>query len=64
VKLDEIREAGDRIMLGATWEKQEGARGENAERFFQVVTMRDRKIIDIQDCKSRRDALMRLGRNP
>jgi len=63
VKLDEIREAGDRIMLGATWEKEEGARGETAESFFQVVTMRDSKIIDIQDCKSRRDAVKRLGGN-
>ena len=61
VKLAEIREAGDRIMLGATWETQDGARGERAERFFQVVTMRDGKIIDIQGCKSRRDALRRLS---
>ena len=50
-------------MLGATWEKEEGARGETAESFFQVVTMRDSKIIDIQDCKSRRDAVKRLGGN-
>ena len=60
-ELAEIREAGDRIMLGATWETQDGARGESAERFFQVVTMRDGKIIDIQGCKSRRDALKRLS---
>jgi hypothetical protein len=63
VKLDEVREAGDRIMLGATWETEDGASGETAERFFQVVTMRDGKIIDIQGCKSRRDALKRLGRD-
>jgi ketosteroid isomerase-like protein len=63
VRLDEVREAGDRIMLGATWETEDGASGETAERFFQVVTMRDGKIIDIQGCKSRRDALKRLGRD-
>jgi ketosteroid isomerase-like protein len=61
VKLDEIREEGDRIMLGATWETEARARGEPAERFFQVVTMRDGKIIDIQGCKSRKDALKRLA---
>lgn len=60
VKVDEIREAGDRVMLGATWETEEGKRGERAGRFFQVVTMREGKIVDIQGCKSRRDALKRL----
>jgi ketosteroid isomerase-like protein len=60
VKLDEIREAGDRIMLGATWEPKGGENAETAERFFQVVTMRDGKIVDIQGCRNRKDALKRL----
>jgi ketosteroid isomerase-like protein len=57
VTLDEIRESGDRIMLGATWNTEDGA---VAGRFFQVVTMRGGKIVDIQGCQSRRDALQRL----
>jgi ketosteroid isomerase-like protein len=61
VKLDEIRESGDRIMLGATWETAEGNPAEEADQFFQVMTMRDGKVVDIQGCKSRRDALKRLG---
>ena len=62
VKLDEIRESGDRIMLGATWETEEGDRGERAERYFQVVTMEDGKIVGIRGCKSRKDALRRLDK--
>jgi ketosteroid isomerase-like protein len=61
VKLDEIRESGDRIMVGATWETEEGNPAESAEQFFQVMTIRDGKIIDIQGCKSRRDAQRKLG---
>ena len=30
VRLDEVREAGDRIMLGATWETSDGASDERA----------------------------------
>jgi ketosteroid isomerase-like protein len=60
VTLDELRESGDRIMVGATWRKEDGREGERAERFFQVLTMRGGKIVDIQGCKSRTDALKRL----
>jgi hypothetical protein len=61
--LDEVREEGDRIMLGATWENGEGKPGERAEQFFQVFTMREGKIIDIQGCKSRTDAIGRLRKS-
>jgi ketosteroid isomerase-like protein len=61
VRLDEIRESGDRVMLGATWETEDGKPDERAERFFQVVTMRDGRITHIQGCNSRRQALRRLG---
>ena len=62
ITLEEIREAGDRVMLGATWEPQEENPAESARRSFQVVTMRDGKIVDIQGCRSRRDALKHLGK--
>jgi ketosteroid isomerase-like protein len=62
ITLDETQEMGDRVMLGATWEPQERVPAESARRHFLVVTMRDGKIVDIQGCKSRRDALKRLGK--
>ena len=60
VKLEEIREVGNRIMLAAVEVMDDGEQAEAAERFFQVVTMRDGKIVDIQGCRSRKDALKRL----
>jgi hypothetical protein len=38
VKLDEIRESGQRIMVGASWQTETGERAGDAERFFQVLT--------------------------
>jgi len=62
LKLDEIRESGDRIMLGSTWETDEGDPDKRAERYFQVVTMEDGKIVGIRGCKSRKEALRRLDK--
>lgn len=59
IELDDIRESGDRIMLGSSWQGEEGR---PAERFFQVVTMRDGKIVDIKGCKSHKEALRRLAK--
>ena len=39
----------------------ESWQAEQAKRFFQLVTMRDGKIIDIQGYTSRRDAPKHLG---
>jgi hypothetical protein len=46
-------------MLGASWATDDGST-RRAERFFQVVTMRNGKIVDIQGCRSRRQALKHL----
>ncbi len=61
VRLDEVRESGDRVMLGATWEAGSAESRPQAERFFQVVTMRDGKIVEIQGCRSREDTLRHLA---
>jgi hypothetical protein len=46
-------------MLAATWEAESGER-DDAERFFQVMTLRGGRIIAIKDCRNRRKALKRL----
>jgi ketosteroid isomerase-like protein len=62
VRLDDVREEGDRIMVGATWETDEGKLSELAEQFFQVFTLRDGMIIDIQP--SAKAAIAYLSKTP
>jgi hypothetical protein len=42
----------DRIIGAAHWLDADGARHER----FQVITLRDGKIVDMQGCRSRREA--------
>jgi ketosteroid isomerase-like protein len=48
----EFTQIGDRIIGGARWTTPDGR---DQER-FQVLTVRDGKIVDIQGCRSRREA--------
>jgi ketosteroid isomerase-like protein len=59
VELDEILESGERVLLAAGWKTEESAT-EPVERFFQVVSVRNGKIVAIQDYRSRRKALKGL----
>jgi ketosteroid isomerase-like protein len=62
LELNEIHQSGDRIMVGATPKTGHGTGGRGEEGFFQVLTMRGGKIVDIQGCRNRREALKRLER--
>lgn len=48
----EFTQIGDKIIGSTQWQ---GADGRRHER-FQVLTIRDGKIIDMQGCASRREA--------
>lgn len=49
----ELTRAGDDVIIGSThWL---GAEGRRQER-YQVLTVRGHKIVDMQDCASRRQA--------
>ena len=49
----EFTRVGDDVIIGSTqWVNE---RGERAER-FQVLTLRDGKIVDMQGCATRRQA--------
>ncbi len=54
--LEQVAQVGDRLVIAGRWTAQGGSRPE-ARRFFQVLTVRDGKIVDIQGCNSRRVAL-------
>jgi ketosteroid isomerase-like protein len=54
--LEEVDQVGDRLVVGGRWTMQDGSQ-ETAERFFQVLTVRDGRIVDMQGCTSRRAAL-------
>lgn len=43
---------GDKIIGSTAWADADGRRVER----FQVLTIRDGKIVDMQGCKSRREA--------
>ena len=58
--LEQIEQVGNRVVVGGRWTMKDGSR-ETAGRFFQVLTMRDGRIIDIQGCTSQR-AAMRYAR--
>jgi ketosteroid isomerase-like protein len=54
--LEEVEQVGDRLVVGGRWTMQDGSQ-ETAARFFQVLTVRDGRIVDMQGCTSRRAAL-------
>ena len=54
--LEQFARVGDRIVLGGRWTMDDGGH-EVASRFFQVLTVRDGRIVDMQGYASRRAAL-------
>ena len=60
--LEEADQVGDRLIVGGHWTMQDGSQ-ETAGRFFQVVTVRDGRIVDMQGCASRRGALRYANRS-
>jgi ketosteroid isomerase-like protein len=53
--LEQVDQVGDRIVIGGHWTMEDGSR-EIAGRFFQVLTVRDGRIVDLQGCTSQRAA--------
>lgn len=53
--LEQVEQVGDRVVIAGRWSAQDGHQS-RARRFFQVLTVRDGKIVDIQGCNSRRAA--------
>jgi ketosteroid isomerase-like protein len=53
--LAEVESVGDRVVVGGSWTGSDGP-AEPEQRFFQVFTVRDGRIVDIQGCTSLRDA--------
>lgn len=47
-----FEQVGDKIIGSTKWVDQDGGQGER----FQVLTIRDGKIVDMQGCASRREA--------
>jgi ketosteroid isomerase-like protein len=54
--LERVEQVGQRLVIGGTWTMDDGSQ-EHAGRFFQVLTVRDGRIVDIQGCNSRRAAM-------
>jgi ketosteroid isomerase-like protein len=54
--LEQVEQVGDRLVVGGRWTMEDGSQ-ETAGRFFQVLTVRDGRIVDMQGCTSRRAAL-------
>jgi ketosteroid isomerase-like protein len=60
--LAQVAEIDDRVVVDGSWTMEDGTT-ETAGRFFQVLTVREGRIVDIQGCTSRRAAL-RYARRP
>ena len=60
--LEHVEQVGDRLVVGGSWTMEDGSR-ETAGRFFQVLTVRDGRIVDMQGCTSRRAALRYANRS-
>jgi hypothetical protein len=54
----DLREVGDKIVASSRWLNE---RGEPQHSIYQVFTIREGRIIDWQDCRTRR-AAERLAR--
>jgi ketosteroid isomerase-like protein len=53
--LEQVDQIGDRVVVGGRWTMHDDSR-QDAGRFFQVLTVRDGRIVDIQGCRGRREA--------
>ena len=53
-RLDVLEEIGDRVLVGGSWRRTDGA--DEAGEFVQVLTVRDGRIVDIQGFTSLRSA--------
>ena len=47
-------------MVGACWRSRDRGATEAAEHFYQLLTISDGRIVQIRDCRSRRQALRML----
>lgn len=54
--IEQVEQVGDRVVVGGRWTMEDGE-SETAGRFFQVLTVRKGRIVDIQGCTSRRAAI-------
>ena len=54
--LEQVSQVGDCVVVGGRWTMTDGSR-EVAGRFYQVLRVRDRLIVDIQGCTSRSAAM-------
>jgi ketosteroid isomerase-like protein len=60
--LEQVEQVGDRVVVEGRWTMDDGS-PETAGRFFQVLTLREGRIVDIQGCTSRRSALRYANRD-
>lgn len=61
-ELEQVEQVGDRVVIGGRWTMEDGSR-ETGGRFYQVLTVKDGLIVDIQGCTSPRDAMRYAGRS-
>jgi len=52
---EQVEQVDDRVVIGGRWQ-MEGGGDEQAGRFYQVLTVRDGLVVDIQGCGSLRAA--------
>ena len=60
--LEQVDRVGNRVVVGGRWTMNDG-RDQVADRFFQVLTVRDGRIVDIQGCTTFRAALRHARRS-
>jgi ketosteroid isomerase-like protein len=54
--LQKVEQVGQRLVIGGRWTMDDDSQEESG-RFYQVLTVRDGRIVDIQGCTSRRSAM-------
>jgi ketosteroid isomerase-like protein len=54
--LEQVAQVGECVVVAGTWTMTDGSRGDTG-RFYQVLRVRDGRIVDIQGCSSRRAAM-------
>jgi hypothetical protein len=54
-----IQAGGGRVVMELRWRTDDN--GGRVRSLFQVLTLRDGKIVDMQDCRTRRAALSYAG---
>ena len=55
-RLEQVEQIGDRLVVGGRWTMEDGT-SEEAGRFFEVLTVRAGRIVDIQGCRSHAAAI-------